>query len=475
MRTIGNARGMGGMTTTAATAAAARQTSRVARRGDASRIRTSVSASAGPRTRTTVGRVGATRGGCVGASGAVMSVSLSGITGGEFGRWACGLSTTGRRSTRTRGRRSSSAATSSGDGGNGGDGGFGGSGGGSGGGGDGDEEDEEDEEDEIIGRGVEKKSAEEVKSTCEENGLEFPRDLLDADGGFMRADTLNLYVKYSKYSILAFLMNMFPAVRDRMLADPRFAFKLLVETGADAVMNTAMEIKQRGDTFWDEFEFFACDQVAAFAVNTAILTICSPSIVLGNSTRSMRKLGELSKNASGLARAWYTGRKYVASLPPNVFMLDPKLGVLDKLVRGGATVIARGGQIFFVSTLCGTVGQMTANSLMMLRRAAGKDKYSKAYAQSIDDSVDPPVMDTGLLWGRFMWFSANMRQQLVIGGERAAEQFASGMSAAAGRRLANVTTIALRVANNIKGGADFNNFVIRQAIQEAQRRQDGGD
>jgi len=68
-----------------------------------------------------------------------------------------------------------------------------------------------------------------------------------------------------------------------------------------------------------------------------------------------------------------------------------------------------------------------------------------------------------------------MRQQLVIGGERAAEQFASGMSAAAGRRLANVTTIALRVANNIKGGADFNNFVIRQAIQEAQRRQDGGD
>ena len=405
-----------------------------------------------------------------------MTVSLSGMAGGDVGRWAVGMSTSsGRRSTRT---RSSLASTSSGDGGNGGDGGFGGSGGGSGGGGGGgdggDEEDEEDEE-EIIGRGVEKRSAEEVRSTCEENGLEFPRDLLDADGGFMRADTLNLYVKYSKYSILAFLMNMFPAVRDRMLADPRFAFKLLVETGADAVMNTAMEIKQRGDTFWDEFEFFACDQVAAFAVNTAILTICSPSIVLGNSTRSMRKLGELSKNANGLARAWYTARKYVASLPPNVFMLNPKLGMIDKLVRGGATVVARGGQIFFVSTLCGTVGQMTANSLMMLRRAAGKDKYSKAYAQSIDDSVDPPVMDTGLLWGRFMWFSANMRQQLVIGGERAVEQFASGMSAAAGRRLANATTIALRVANNIKGGADFNNFVIRQAIEEAQRRQDGRD
>ena len=286
----------------------------------------------------------------------------------------------------------------------------------------------------------------------------------------MRADVLDLYVKYSKVGILAFLMNMFPAVRDRMLADPRFAFKLLVETGADAVMNTAMELKQRRETFWDEFEFFACDQIAAFAVNTAIITICSPAIVLGNTTRSMRKLGELSKNANGATKLMYKTRQYIGSLPPNVFMINPKLGMLDKLVRGAACVVARGGQIFFVSTLCGTVGQMTANSLMMLRRAAGTDKYSKAYAASIDDSVDPPVIDTGLLWGRFMCVSANVRQQLVIGGERAVENFASGMSHGIARRWTRGTTIALRVLNNVKGGHDFNEFVIAEAIAEAGRR-----
>lgn len=364
-------------------------------------------------------------------------------------------------------------ATAGGDGfGSGRGGGEGGGGGGGGGGGDDDdEEDEEDEDDDVLARDVqERASAEEVKTRCEENGLEVPRDLLDADGGTMRASTLDLYIKYSKYSILAFLMNTFPAVRDRMLADPRFAFKLMVETGADVVMNTATEIKQRGDVFWDEFEFFACDQIAAFAVNTAILTICSPAIVLGNTTRSMRKLGELSKNANGVAKMWYVARKYVGKLPANVFMLDPKLGVMAKLARGGATVIARGGQIFFVSTLCGTVGQATANSLMMLRRAAGRDKYSKGYAESIDDSVDPPVLDTGLLWGRFMMFSANIRQQLVIGGERAVEQFVVGAPSAPGRRLANGATVALRVFNNIKGGSDFNDFVIGQAIAEASRR-----
>ena len=316
-------------------------------------------------------------------------------------------------------------------------------------------------------------SAEEVKTTCEKNGLEVPRDLLDADGGTMRTETLNLYVKYSKFSVLAFLMNTFPAVRDRMLADPRFAFKLFVETGADAVINTAMEIKQRRDTFWDEFEFFACDQISAFALNTAILTICSPAIVLGNTTRSMRKLGELSKNANGLTKLWYQTRKYIGKLPPNVFALDPKLGFASKIVRGGATVVARGGQIFFVSTLCGTLGQMTANSLMMLRRAAGKDKYSKGYAESIDDSVDPPVFDTGLLWGRFMCFSANVRQQLVIGGERAVEQIALGMPGPAARRLTNGASVALRVANNLKGGSDFNDFVISQAYAEAERRNRG--
>ena len=187
----------------------------------------------------------------------------------------------------------------------------------------------------------------------------------------------------------------------------------------------------------------------------------------------MRKLGELSKNANGAAKVWYVARKYVGKLPANVFMLDPKLGMMAKLARGGATVIARGGQIFFVSTLCGTVGQATANSLMMLRRAAGRDKYSKGYAESIDVSVDPPVLDTGLLWGRFMMFSANIRQQLVVGGERAVEQFTAGMPSASGRRLANGATVALRVFNNLKGGSDFNDFVIGQAIAEASRR-DGG-
>lgn len=365
------------------------------------------------------------------------------------------------------------ARASSGDGCGRGGGGLGrGDGGGRGGGdGDGDGEDEDEDEDVVLRDS--RSGAEEVKRTCEKNGLEVPRDLLDADGGTMRTETLNLYVKYSKFSVLAFLMNTFPAVRDRMLADPRFAFKLLVETGADAVINTAMEIKQRRDTFWDEIEFFACDQISAFALNTAILTICSPAIVLGDTTRSMRKLGELSKNANGWTKLWYQTRKYIGKLPPNVFALDPKLGFASKIVRGGATVLARGGQIFFVSTLCGTLGQMTANSLMMLRRAAGKDKYSKGYADSIDDSVDPPVFDTGLLWGRFMCFSANVRQQLVIGGERAVERLALGMPGPAARRLTNGATLALRVANNVKGGADFNDFVISQAYAEAERRNRG--
>ena len=69
-----------------------------------------------------------------------------------------------------------------------------------------------------------------------------------------------------------------------------------------------------------------------------------------------------------------------------------------------------------------------------------------------------------------MCFSANVRQQLVIGGERAVEHIASGMPGPAGRRLANASTIALRVANNVKGGSDFNDFVISQAIAEAERR-----
>ena len=65
-----------------------------------------------------------------------------------------------------------------------------------------------------------------------------------------------------------------------MLADPRFAFKLMVEcTAADVDVRARRRRLQRAAVVWDEFEFFACDQIAAFAVNTAILTarVSTPS------------------------------------------------------------------------------------------------------------------------------------------------------------------------------------------------------
>ncbi|CAN1294507.1 Protein RETICULATA-RELATED 1, chloroplastic [Linum perenne] len=131
--------------------------------------------------------------------------------------------------------------------------GFGGNGGSPGGGDDGDDG-EEDEFGPIM-------KLDDVIRETEARGAKLPVDMLAAaETSGIREKFLLRYLELQDASWpLGFLMNNLSMLRNRMMADPDFLFKVGTEVVIDSCCATFAEVQKRGKDFWSEFELYAAD------------------------------------------------------------------------------------------------------------------------------------------------------------------------------------------------------------------------
>lgn len=99
----------------------------------------------------------------------------------------------------------------------------------------------------------------------------------------------------------------------------------------------------------------------------------------------------------------------------------------------------------------GLAGQAAANGVCALRRRYAPDAYDPDYASSVSPRA-PPLLEPAMEWGAFMGVSGNVRQQLVIGLERALEGSAVGARLPA---LAALGSLTMRLGNTFVGGVSF--------------------
>lgn len=213
-----------------------------------------------------------------------------------------------------------------------------------------------------------------------------------------------------------------------------------------------LEVNGRNKSFWDEAEFFVTDVLATVVLNATVLTMLSPSATLGKSPGG--GLGLLMKSRVGghlndVLRA--LANKTPANMPSSVFAAAPA-GMAPYPLRLRALALAlQGARIGVLSAGVGLVGQGAANGICKLRRKYAPGGYGDEYARLISHR-DPPLLEPALEWGAFMGTSANLRQQLIIGLERAME--GSGVCLKV-PLLAGLGSLALRVGNNVWGGEQF--------------------
>ncbi|KAK6943598.1 Protein RETICULATA-related [Dillenia turbinata] len=221
---------------------------------------------------------------------------------------------------------------------------------------------------------------EEVIRETEARGVTLPSEMLEAAKtmGIRRLILTRYLDLQAAGGLLGFAMKSCGMLRNRMLADPSFLFKVGAEIVIDSCCATFAEVQKRGKDFWAEFELYAADLLVGIVVTVALvglLTLCTywqPPVAKG-----FWKL----QNAN-------------QSFPSSVFEAE-RPGCRYSVQKRIATYFYKGFLYGSVGFASGLFGQGIANLIMNAKRSVKK---------SAEDIPIPPLMKTAALWGVFLEF-----------------------------------------------------------------------
>ncbi|CAG9466032.1 unnamed protein product [Pedinophyceae sp. YPF-701] len=306
-------------------------------------------------------------------------------------------------------------------------------GGGGGDGGDGDD----DGKDRLL-------ELEEATRLAGKAGVELPADfVIAAQEGGLRLSALKGWAALSGSTFSLLLAKLFGnGVRDRMIADPRFLFKLWVEILIDTGCCTIAEVRKRGEKFWDEVEFYISDVLVGVVLDAAMVSMLAPVAIVGALPKRIATTGIIGAL-----------RRYSARLPASMFeRAVPGVREFSKVDRA-MCVVVKFFEYSLIGMACGALGQTMANQLKGLTdKIKGKTGAEEAGSGGHGHGEKtPPILQTALVWGLFMGASSNTRYQVVVGLERVVES-------TVGKSLPlvnNLATVGIRFANNVIGGENF--------------------
>ncbi|CAD6260246.1 unnamed protein product [Miscanthus lutarioriparius] len=311
-------------------------------------------------------------------------------------------------------------------------GGNGGKDGGGGGGGEDDDDYEEAEFGPLLG-------FDEVLRLAAARGVALPGDMMAAkDAGIREVLLLRYFDLQAAPWPLGAMIRAFSMLRNRMLADPSFLFKVGTEIVIDSCCATFAEAQKRGKDFWAEFELYAADLLVGVAVDIALVGLLAPYVRIGKPSASTGLFGRFSRMAGSLPSSVFEAER-----PGCRFTVQQRIG----------TYFYKGVLYGSVGFVCGIIGQGIANMIMTAKRSVKK---------SDEDIPVPPLIKSAALWGVFLAVSSNTRYQIINGLERVVE------ASPVARRVPPVAmafTVGVRFANNIYGGMQFVDWARWSGVQ----------
>lgn len=280
----------------------------------------------------------------------------------------------------------------------------------------------------------------EVMKETEARGAKLPSDMLEAAKSVgIRKVLLDRYLDLQGSAWpLGFAMRSCGMLRNRMLADPTFLFKIGTEIVIDTCCATFAEVQKRGKDFWAEFELYTADMLVGVVVNVALVGMLAP----------YARIGKLSTSQGLLGRMQHA----YAALPSSVFEAE-RPGCSFTVKQRIGTYFYKGIMYGMVGFGCGLIGQGIANLIMTAKRNVKKSE---------EDIPVPPLIKSAALWGVFLGFSSNTRYQIINGLERLVE--ASPMAKQV-PPVALAFTVGVRFANNVYGGMQFVDWARWSGVQ----------
>ncbi|CAH9080070.1 unnamed protein product [Cuscuta epithymum] len=306
-----------------------------------------------------------------------------------------------------------------------------------GGGGGGNENGGNDKEEDELGPIL---KFEEVMREAESRGAKLPADMLEAakSVGIQKVLLLRYLDLQGSVWPLGPAIRSCSMLRNRMLVDPSFLFKVGAEIVIDTACATFAEVQKRGKDFWAEFELYAADMLVGVVVNVALVGLLAPYARIGQPSTSQGFLGRLQRS--------------YGALPSSVFEAE-RPGCKFTINQRMAAYFYKGILYGLVGFGCGIVGQGIANLIMTAKRSVKKSE---------EDVPVPPLIKSAALWGVFLGISSNTRLQIVTGLERLVE---SSPAAKQYPPVAMAFTVGVRFANNVYAGMQFVDWARWSGVQ----------
>jgi protein quaking len=253
----------------------------------------------------------------------------------------------------------------------------------------------------------------------------LPRELFALD-----LETARRYLQATASGLPRFLTDRFPAWRAKMLADPNFFFKLLMEETVGMGLCLTGVIVARGDRLMQELDFVLIDTLVGASLSFVLIWLLAPSARMG---AAMGQPG-VKTTLQPLAAM----RGYLQELPSCAFAPATRLQQYDWMQR--ATAFVYKGLLFAAAGFAASmIGTSLGYALLALR---------KRYTGQEPENRMPPILIMSLGWAGFMFVSANPRYQVLTAAELWIYEKASPV-------MARASTAILRTLNSIAGGATW--------------------
>ncbi|KAL0695802.1 hypothetical protein Bca4012_062982 [Brassica carinata] len=190
-------------------------------------------------------------------------------------------------------------------------------------------------------------------------------------------------VNWGSVWLLGFLMRTCTMLRNRMLADPSFLFKVGTEIAIDSYCATFAEVQKRGEDFWSEFELYAADLLVGLVVDVTLVGLLAPYACIGKTyvASSTCLFSCLKRSCAALPSSWLY--LYELFCGCEVF-----LKLKDQWT---ATFFYKGVLYGSVGFGCGLIGQGIANLIMTAKRSIKKSE---------EDVPVPLLFESAALWGK---------------------------------------------------------------------------
>lgn len=246
-----------------------------------------------------------------------------------------------------------------------------------------------------------------------------PRKSLPADvsqalsSGRLSLEQLRNYAAIRNSPFLSALAGVSPFLRDRLIANPRLAAVIAIETALGIATLLLAEVGARGDRLLAEVDFVICDLALVVATNIALVITLSPAAPIGAAPAGLRaKLAAL----------------------PSAFLQPGRFSPAERLASFAFNAVRFGA----IGVASSALGASATKGLVCLRERLTGQRPDVQLA---------PVLATALAYGAFVAASSSTRYQLV-----------NAIEASVLSKLpleTSALSAVLRLGNNYLGGVSW--------------------